>query len=150
MIMENLNAYCLGEFLIQSTGIDSEEKSNSQEMSKYVVKAIQMYEYLADNNKIGINVLLIVTSGREFEDILKVLLDTTYFTSIKISEVTLSLFNKMISKDPKIILSLIELRIFDSIETFLEQDISIQKKKQIINFIELLTLMVASYYDVAK
>lgn len=84
---------------------------------------------MADNNKIGINELLIVTSGREFEDILKVFLDETYFTSIKVSEVTLSLLNKMISKDPKIINSLIELGIFDSIEKFVEQEIRTQKKK---------------------
>lgn len=41
--MENLNAYCLSEFLIQSAAINSEDKNAFKRNSNYVAKAIQMY-----------------------------------------------------------------------------------------------------------
>ena len=44
-----------------------------------------MYEFLADNLKYDLKDLLVVTSERHFEDIFKVLLDETYFTSHKIA-----------------------------------------------------------------
>lgn len=76
-----------------------------------------MYEYLASDQNTTLDQLLMVTSERSFEDILKVLLDETYFTSYRISEYTISLINKMLSKssdsaDFMILKALIELRIF--------------------------------------
>ena len=70
-----------------------------------------MYEYLASDPTISLDELLIVTSERTFEDILKVFLDETYFTSCKISDLTISILNKMLSKDPRILNTLMELRI---------------------------------------
>lgn len=69
--------------------------------------------------EISLDELLFVTSERSFEDILKVLLDSTYFTSPKVSGCTLSVLNKMLSKDSHMLKSLMELGVLDSINDFL-------------------------------
>jgi hypothetical protein len=52
--------------------------------------------------------------------------------------------NKLLGEYPQFINTLYELRVFDSIDCFLSQSEQLQKPEQIINFFDLLTLMVDS------
>lgn len=103
--------YCLSEFLIQSAGND-EQHYEIRRNSVYVSKAIEMYEFLASDSNKSVQNLLKVTSERTFEDIIKVFLDKTYFTSFRISDATLSFLNKILSKENSMVKTFMELRIF--------------------------------------
>lgn len=54
LVEQNLNLYCLSEYLIQSAGSD-DQANKKRRNSVYVSKAIEMYEYLASNSDKSIN-----------------------------------------------------------------------------------------------